>query len=111
VIRRGSVIVVLSMSRRTEFPVALNQQSMATRIPRLALLVCDTPIPEVIRDHGEYPMIFDRLFRASLPDGLEDFAMDPYDVRYAKEYPQMDVLDTYDGIVITGSGDPLSQFC
>ena len=83
---------------------------MATRTPRLALLVCDTPIPEVLKDHGEYPMIFGRLFRISLPDGIADFAMDPYDVRIAKEYPKTDILDTYDGIVITGSGDALVQF-
>jgi hypothetical protein len=80
---------------------------MTTRIPRLALLVCDIPIPAVIKDHGEYPMIFDRVFRASLPDRLADFALDPYDVRYAKKYPQMDDLEAYDGIVITGSGDAL----
>jgi hypothetical protein len=82
---------------------------MATRVPRLALLVCDIPLPEVIRDHGEYPRIFDRVFRASLPDRFADFALYPYDVRYAKEYPQMGDLDAYDGIVITGSGNaPLS---
>jgi hypothetical protein len=80
---------------------------MAARIPRLALLVCDIPIPEVRKDHGEYPMIFERLFRASLPDGYADFALDPYDVRYAKEYPQMGLLDSYDGIVISGSCDAL----
>ena len=83
---------------------------MATKIPSLALLICDTPIPEVKRDHGEYPMIFSKLFRASLPDGIADFALDPYDVRNAKEYPRMDILNTYDGIVITGSGDALVQF-
>lgn len=91
-----------------EYTLAL--ESMATRIPRLALLLCDTPIPEVKKDHGEYPMIFGRLFRTSLPDGIADFVMDPYDVRNAKEYPEMDILDTYDGIVITGSGDALVQF-
>jgi hypothetical protein len=80
---------------------------MATRTPRLALLVCDIPIPAVKKDHGEYPMIFDRVFRASLPDRFADFALDPYDVRYAKEYPQVADLDSYDGIVITGSGDAL----
>jgi hypothetical protein len=83
---------------------------MATRIPRLALLICDIPIPEVRKDYGEYPMIFGRLFRTSLPDGFVDFALDPYDVRYAKEYPQTDVLDTYDGIVITGSGNAIFHF-
>ena len=72
---------------------------------RLALLVCDIPIPAVIRDHGEYPMIFDRLLRTSLPAGLDDFAMDSYDVRYAMEYPMGGALDTYDGIIITGSGE------
>ena len=81
---------------------------MATRIPRLALLVCDIPIPDVRKEHGEYPTIFDRLFRTSLPDGCSDFALDPFDVRNAKEYPQVDALDAYDGIVITGSGDALS---
>ncbi|KAH9975239.1 class I glutamine amidotransferase-like protein [Lactifluus volemus] len=69
----------------------------------LALLVCDIPIPAVIRDHGEYPMVFDRLLRTSLPDGHDDFAMDSYDVRYMMEYPMGAALDTYDGIIITGS--------
>jgi hypothetical protein len=72
---------------------------------RLALLVCDIPIPAVIRDHGEYPMVFDRLLRTSLPGGLDDFSMDSYDVRYAMEYPMGGALDTYDGIIITGSGE------
>ncbi|KAH9991945.1 class I glutamine amidotransferase-like protein [Russula compacta] len=76
---------------------------MTPDIPRLALLVCDIPIPEVVQDNGEYPTIFDRIFRTSLPDGLADFVLDPYDVRNAKEYPAVGVLDTYDGIIITGS--------
>jgi hypothetical protein len=83
---------------------------MATRTPRLALLVCDIPVPAVRKYYGEYPKIFDTLFRASLPDGLADFVLDPYDVRYAKEYPQMDGIDAYDGIVITGSGNAPIQF-
>jgi hypothetical protein len=45
-----------------------------------------------------------------MPDGLADFTLDPYDVRYAKEYPQTGDLDTYDGIVITGSGNVPFQF-
>jgi len=48
-------------------------------------------------------MIFDRVFRTSLPDELSDFAFHTYDVRNAKEYPSTDILDTYDGIIITGS--------
>jgi hypothetical protein len=76
---------------------------MVTAIPHLALLVCDVPVPEVVKDYGEYPIIFDRLFRTSLPDGVSDFTFHSYDVRNAKEYPPKDVLDTCDGIVITGS--------
>lgn len=95
---------------RLDVPGAFPDVSMATRIPRLALLVCDIPIPEVRKDHGDYQKIFDSLFRASMPDGLADFTLDPYDVRYAKEYPQTGDLDTYDGIVITGSGNVPFQF-
>lgn len=54
-------------------------------------------------------MIFDKIFRTSLPDGLADFVLDPYDVRNAKEYPAVGVLDTYNGIIITGSCDVLPQ--
>ena len=82
---------------------------VSTSIPQLALLVCDVPIPEVVKDHGEYPIIFDRLFRTSLPDGLLDFALHSYDVRNAKEYPPVDKLDTYDGVIITGSCNVLLQ--
>jgi hypothetical protein len=78
--------------------------TITPRETRLALLVCDTPIPAVVKDHGEYPVIFNRLFRKSLPDGL-DFALDSYDVRCAMEYPTEGVLDTYNGIIITGSGE------
>ncbi|KAI9457654.1 class I glutamine amidotransferase-like protein [Lactarius psammicola] len=76
---------------------------MATKDPCLALLVCDIPIPAVVRDHGEYPMIFERFLRASSPDGLSAFTLDSYDIRYAMEYPKEDVLDTYDGVIISGS--------
>ena len=78
---------------------------MATKDLCLALLVCDIPIPAVVQDHGEYPMIFKRFLRASLPDGLSAFTLDSYDIRYAMEYPKEDVLDTYDGIIISGSGE------
>lgn len=112
---RVRVPVPVPVPHVTEIPqlsrsIVLALNSMATKIPRLALLVCDTPILEVKKDHGEYPMIFGKLFRACLPDGIADFALDPYDVRNAKEYPRTDILDTYDGIVITGSGDAHVQF-
>jgi GMP synthase-like glutamine amidotransferase len=74
-----------------------------TKDPCLALLVCDIPIPAVVKDHGEYPRIFERFLRASLPDGLSTFTLDSYDIRYAMEYPKEDALDTYDGVIISGS--------
>jgi len=76
---------------------------MATKDPRLALLVCDIPLPAVVKHHGEYPKIFETFLRASLPNGLSTFTLDSYDVRYAMEYPKEDVLDTYDGVIISGS--------
>jgi hypothetical protein len=78
---------------------------MATKDPCLALLVCDIPIPAVVKDHGEYPKIFETFLRASLPDGLSTFTLDSYDIRYVVEYPKEDVLNTYDGVIISGSGE------
>jgi len=82
---------------------------MVATIPHLALLVCEVLGPELVKNHGEYSIIFDRLFRASLPDGLSDYAMHPYDVRNAMGYPQIETLDIYDGIIITGSGNVLRR--
>jgi hypothetical protein len=81
---------------------------MAT-IPHLALLVCEVLDSELVKNHGEYSTIFERLFHASLPEGLSDYAMHPYDVRNAMEYPSMDTLDIYDGIIITGSSNVLRR--
>ena len=82
---------------------------MVTGVPHLALLVCEVLGPELVDNHGHYSMIFDRLFRSSLPDKFPDYTMHPYDVRNAMEYPPMDTLDTYDGIIITGSGNALCR--
>jgi len=82
---------------------------MVATIPRLALLVCEVLGPELVKSHGKYSIIFERLFCASLPDGLPDYTMHPYDVRNAMEYPPMETLDNYDGIIITGSGNVLRR--
>ncbi|KAI0067118.1 class I glutamine amidotransferase-like protein [Artomyces pyxidatus] len=71
--------------------------------PRLALLVCDTPPPPVRNAHGDYTQIFTTLFRSALPEGLTEFVLDAYDVRGKMEYPSDGVLDSYRGVVITGS--------
>lgn len=68
---------------------------------RLALLICDTPIPAVLETHGDYLAIFTRFLRESLPDPRVEFTMEGYDI-VLKQYPSLDVR--YDGVVITGSG-------
>ena len=71
----------------------------------IALLVCDTPMPEVVAEHGEYPRIFTELMQNSLPKELGwNFTMDAYDVVNKKEYPPEDKIDSYDAFMYTGSG-------
>jgi len=69
---------------------------------RLALLICDTPIPTVLETHGDYLAIFTRFFRESLPDPLVELTMEGFDVVHTQDYPSLDI--GYDGVVITGSG-------
>ena len=77
---------------------------MSQKTPRLALLLCDTPIPAVLQSSGDYHEIFKTLFRLALPSELVDFAIDAYDVRHKMEYPGDSQLDDCAGVVITGSG-------
>ena len=51
---------------------------MSQKTPRLALLLCDTPIPAVLQSSGDYHEIFKTLFRSALPSELADFAIDAY---------------------------------
>ena len=68
---------------------------------RLALLLCDTPIPPVLAKHGDYREIFDNwLKRTPLADS--EFALDSFDVVNEMKYPPEDVK--YDGIILTGAG-------
>ncbi|KAF8576341.1 class I glutamine amidotransferase-like protein [Ramaria rubella] len=68
---------------------------------RLALLICDTPVPSVVAVHGDYLAIFTRFFKASLPDSRVEFSLDGFDVVHRQEYPSL--VAGYDGIIITGS--------
>ncbi|KAI0087198.1 class I glutamine amidotransferase-like protein [Irpex rosettiformis] len=70
---------------------------------RLALFLCDTPIPKVIAQDGDYTVIFGELWRKSFPKDQTSvkYEMDSYDVRNKLEYPED--IDKYDGIVYTGS--------
>ncbi|KAG8899473.1 hypothetical protein FRB99_006700 [Tulasnella sp. 403] len=87
------------------------------RILRLALLVCDTPVPQVVERHGAYPQIFTTFLRTALKknalDSLADFELEPYDV-VKGIYPNPEDLTgegAFDGILISGSAasayDPL----
>ena len=82
---------------------------------RIAVLLCDTPIPPVLATHGDYGAIFRSLFRKSLesykaaaaahadPSVSDlDFVVDAFDVRNKLEYPEDP--DVYDAVLLTGSG-------
>jgi GMP synthase-like glutamine amidotransferase len=58
---------------------------------KIALLVCDIPIPAVVEKHGDYFQLFTKCF--NLP-------MDPFHV-FNSEFPAAD--DSYSVYIITGS--------
>ncbi|QRV78518.1 class I glutamine amidotransferase-like protein [Ceratobasidium sp. AG-Ba] len=77
----------------------------------LGLLICDTPLPEVISGHGTYLEIFKTHLQKSLdyalqesnqPAGSVDFTLDGYNIVQGA-YPDDNKLSTYDGVLITGS--------
>ncbi|ORZ17053.1 class I glutamine amidotransferase-like protein [Absidia repens] len=72
----------------------------------LALLVCDTPRPQVLEKYGDYPHMFSKVFtQAALDEGSTDskteITWEFFDVVHKQEYP----TDTsrFDAIVLTGS--------
>ena len=81
--------------------------------PRLALLLCDTPMPAVQREYGDYAQIFKHLLRNALPasksgsdgDAPPPFILDAFDVVHKMEYPKEEELETYDAVLLTGSGE------
>ncbi|TFK37013.1 class I glutamine amidotransferase-like protein [Crucibulum laeve] len=76
----------------------------------LALLVCGALQGKVYAENGDYLAVFSRFLDASLPDASSSpssssikFTLDPYDVVESMTYPTDAQLDTYDGLLITGS--------
>lgn len=67
---------------------------------KLALLLCDTPVPNVFAHHGSYLDIFNAHLTASLPTA--SFTLDGFDVVEKQQYPDLDA--GYRGILISGSG-------
>ncbi|KAI0343866.1 class I glutamine amidotransferase-like protein [Trametopsis cervina] len=70
---------------------------------RLALFICDTPIPTVLAQDGDYTEIFGNLWQKSFPkdDPSLKYEMDSFDVRNKMEYPED--IDRYQAVVYTGS--------
>ncbi|KAK0459975.1 class I glutamine amidotransferase-like protein [Desarmillaria tabescens] len=66
---------------------------------KLAVLLCDTPLPEVVATYGDYASIFHRLLSSS--SYAPPFTLDPYDVVSANSYPEDPT--SYDAILLTGS--------
>ncbi|KAI8148621.1 class I glutamine amidotransferase-like protein [Fennellomyces sp. T-0311] len=72
----------------------------------LALLVCDTPRPQVLEKYGDYPKMFTSLFGRASKDRQIEITWQYFDVVHKQEYPDLrDLADnrTFDGIVLTGS--------
>ncbi len=73
---------------------------------RLALLVCDTPVPTVVSTYGDYLDIFRTFLDTSLAfasDPKPSFILSGYDVVQGK-FPTPEDLSYTDGILISGSG-------
>ncbi|PBK67268.1 class I glutamine amidotransferase-like protein [Armillaria solidipes] len=66
---------------------------------KLAILLCDTPLPAVVATYGDYTTIFHRLLSSS--SYTPSFTLDPYDVVSANSYPEDPT--SYDAILLTGS--------
>lgn len=69
---------------------------------RIALFLCDKPIPAVQATDGDYTAVFDTLLRKSLPsDAGINYVLEPYDIREEQRYPEN--IDDYRAIIMTGS--------
>lgn len=72
----------------------------------LALLICGGLSSNLLDQYGDYTVVFGKFLRSALPD--VDFTLDPYDVR-EMEYPSEETIDSYDGVLLTGSGGHFSK--
>jgi len=70
-----------------------------TQTKSIALLVCGALPPGL----GDYHKVFSTFLQNSLPNATIQFILDPYDVVHKMVYPPDDKIDSYDGILITGS--------
>ena len=83
----------------------MSSSTISTRRPiKLALLLCDTPVPAVVKEYGTYLDIFRSQLQLSNPDDQFPFTLDGFDVVEAQEYPNLDDGEGYRGVLISGSG-------
>lgn len=72
---------------------------------RVAVLECDTPVPNVVKERGSYGSVFQSLLTKGLAQSGDkhkdaNFCLLKYDVVQHQTYPE---LGDVDGILITGS--------
>jgi hypothetical protein len=71
---------------------------------RIAILECDTPLPDIVAKYGRYDRIFSTLIEAAA-EGLslspkKDLVLSGFDVVDKQEYPS---LEDIDAVLISGS--------
>lgn len=68
---------------------------------RFALLLNDTPMPEVLEDAGDYYQQYKTVFAEATKNKNVSITWDAFDVVHEQKYP--DNLEQYDAIILTGS--------
>ena len=71
---------------------------------KLALLLCDTPVPPVKQKYGTYREVFETLLDESRPSQDVSFTLDGFDVVSEQVYPNLDD-GGYKAILLSGSGE------
>jgi hypothetical protein len=82
----------------------LNHTSEMKTPLRIAILECDTPLPDIVAKYGRYDRIFSTLIEAAA-EGLslspkKDLVLSGFDVVDKQEYPS---LEDIDAVLISGS--------
>jgi hypothetical protein len=77
---------------------------------RIAILECDTPVPDIVAKYGRYDRIFTTLLEtAAEASGLspqKDLELSGFDVVDKQEYPNFDNIDA---VLISGSSESSSK--
>lgn len=78
---------------------------MTKKSLHLALLVCDTPLPQVIEKYGDYPRQYAVVFEKAAQNKDVDISWEFFDVVESQAYPNFEDIENkkYDAIVVTGS--------